>query len=83
MTTLTVTAKGQVTLRRETLRHLKIGPGDKLQIDARPNGEVVLRKASQPGSWDDFVGFFDDPQMPHLTLDEIKRAIEDGWAGTK
>ncbi len=30
MTTLTVTAKGQVTLRKETLQHLKIGPGDKL-----------------------------------------------------
>ena len=32
-TTLTVTAKGQITLRKEVLRHLGIGPGDKIAVD--------------------------------------------------
>jgi antitoxin PrlF len=29
MTTLTVTAKGQITLKQELLRHLNVGPGKK------------------------------------------------------
>ena len=31
--TLTVTAKGQITLRKEVLNHLGVRPGDKLDID--------------------------------------------------
>ena len=31
--TLTVTAKGQITLRREVLTHLGVRPGDELDAD--------------------------------------------------
>ena len=31
--TLTVTAKGQITLRREVLEHLGVRPGDKIDVD--------------------------------------------------
>jgi len=37
MTTLTVTAKGQVTLRKDLLEHLGVGPGDKIKL-IQPNG---------------------------------------------
>jgi bifunctional DNA-binding transcriptional regulator/antitoxin component of YhaV-PrlF toxin-antitoxin module len=35
MTTLTVTAKGQITLKQELLRHLKVSPGQKVEVDCR------------------------------------------------
>jgi hypothetical protein len=36
MSTLTVTAKGQVTLRKDLLKHLGVQPGEKITIDKIP-----------------------------------------------
>lgn len=40
---LTVTAKGQVTLRRSVLGHLGVGPGQKLGVALLLGGRVELR----------------------------------------
>jgi antitoxin PrlF len=45
-TTLTVTSKGQVTLRKDMLRHLGVAPGQKIDIEMLPDrrresGEAV------------------------------------------
>ena len=37
MTTLTVTAKGQVTLKQDLLKHLGVGPGEKIEADKLPD----------------------------------------------
>ena len=42
-TTLTVTAKGQVTLRKEVLRHLGVAPGQKVEMYLLPNGRLEVR----------------------------------------
>ena len=42
MTTLTVTAKGQVTLRKNLREHLGIRLGDKIEVDLLPNGRAEL-----------------------------------------
>jgi hypothetical protein len=47
MSTLTVTATGQVTLRRELLKHLGVQPGEKIAINKLPNGRIEM-KAAQP-----------------------------------
>ena len=41
MSMLTVTAKGQVTLRKDILRHLGVSPGDRITVDKLPDGRVV------------------------------------------
>ena len=38
MTALTLTSKGQVTIRKEVLRHLGVKPGDKILVDMVPGG---------------------------------------------
>jgi bifunctional DNA-binding transcriptional regulator/antitoxin component of YhaV-PrlF toxin-antitoxin module len=43
MTTLTVTARGQVTFRREILQHLGIRPGEKIELALLPDGRAELR----------------------------------------
>ncbi len=53
--TLKVTAKGQVTLRQEVLKHLGVGPGDKLAVDLLPNGKVQIRPAPR-GAIESFFG---------------------------
>jgi len=42
MNTLTVTAKGQVTLRRELLDHLGVRPGDRIDVDKLPDDGIDL-----------------------------------------
>jgi len=81
--TLTVTAKGQVTLRKDVLRHLGVEPGKKVEIDLLPNGRVELRAAKKTGSIENFFGSLYRPGTKALTLEEIKEAIEKGWAGER
>jgi bifunctional DNA-binding transcriptional regulator/antitoxin component of YhaV-PrlF toxin-antitoxin module len=40
MTVLTVTSKGQVTLKRDVLRHLGVKPGEKIEVDLLPDGKL-------------------------------------------
>jgi bifunctional DNA-binding transcriptional regulator/antitoxin component of YhaV-PrlF toxin-antitoxin module len=81
MTTLTVTAKGQVTLRKNLLEHLGIRPGDKIEIDLLPNGRAELHAPRRTGSIEDTFGALYRPATRVLTIEEINEAIEKGWAG--
>jgi hypothetical protein len=38
MTVLTITAKGQVTLKQDLLKHLGVSPGEKIEADKLPDG---------------------------------------------
>lgn len=82
MPTLTVTAKGQVTFNKEVMRHLHLHAGDKINVELKPSGEAVIVKQGKT-SWDAVAGMLHDPNGPKLTLEEIKTAIEDGWAGIR
>ena len=46
---LTVTAKGQVTLRKSVLRHLGVKPGDKIEIALLAGGRVELAHTEHHG----------------------------------
>jgi bifunctional DNA-binding transcriptional regulator/antitoxin component of YhaV-PrlF toxin-antitoxin module len=79
--TLTVTAKGQVTLRKDLLAHLGVRPGEKIEVDILPDGRAELRAAKKAGSIEDSFGLLYRPGTKALTIDEINEAIEKGWAG--
>lgn len=83
MTTLTVTARGQVTFRKEVLQHLGIRPGEKIELDLLPNGRGVLKAAGQTGAITDFVGLLAGRTKKVATIDEINAATTQGWAGKK
>jgi hypothetical protein len=83
MTTLTVTAKGQVTLKREFLEHLGVGPGQKVEVTALPGGALQIRAPRRTGRISDLFGMFHDPNGPKLTIEEINDVIADGWAGLR
>ena len=80
-TKLTVTAKGQVTLRRDLLVHLGVRPGEKIEVDLLPDGRAELRAIKKTGSIKDTFGVLYRPGTRALTIEEINRAIEKGWAG--
>jgi antitoxin PrlF len=80
---LTITAKGQVTFRKEVLRHLGAGPGQKVEVDLLPNGRVELRAAKTKGSIEDFFGALQRPDTRPLTIEEMNEIIADSWAGRR
>jgi antitoxin PrlF len=84
MTMLTVTAKGQVTLKKDLLKHLGVKAGDKVVLTLLPGGEVAIR-AEHPKKHDisELFGMFYDPNGPKLTIEEIKQATEEAWAGAR
>jgi AbrB family looped-hinge helix DNA binding protein len=82
-TILTVTAKGQVTLRKEILRHLGVTPGQKLEVDLLPDGRLELRAAKSAISIEDFFGCLHQPGTTPLSIDEINEIIAEAWAGRR
>ena len=88
MATLTVTSRGQVTFRKEVLRHLGIKPGEKLEIDLLPGGQAALRPARKKGKIEDFFGCLARKTNVKLTIEEMNDAIakagaKAGMAGLK
>ncbi len=82
MTQLTVTARGQVTFRKEVLQHLGIKPGDKMELDLLPGGKGVLRAAKPAGTMEGFVGLLAGKTTKVASLEEIDQAIAQAWADT-
>jgi bifunctional DNA-binding transcriptional regulator/antitoxin component of YhaV-PrlF toxin-antitoxin module len=81
MATLTITAKGQITLKQELLRHLNAAPGQKVEVEKQPDGRLIVQTAQQTGSIADFSGCLAQKDGPKLTIEQIKKITEDAWAG--
>ena len=83
MATLTVTAKGQITLKQELLRHLNVSPGQKVGVDLLPNGRLLVRPAAQKHSIKGFSGYLAKKGTPRYTIAQIKKFTEEAWAGKR
>lgn len=81
MSTLTVTGKGQVTLRKEVLRHLGVEPGQKIDVDLLPGGRIEVRAARRTGKISDIFGMLKREGQPTLSIEQMNEIIEQGWAG--
>lgn len=80
MTTLTVTAKGQVTLRKEILQYLGVQPGQKIELNELPGGRIEVKAARSSGTIDDFIGLLEGRSDKVASLDEINEAAASGWS---
>jgi len=83
MTSLTVTMKGQVTLKRELLQHLGIQPGERIEFDKLPGGELRIRAARPSGTIDCFIGRHAGKVERPLTIEEMNELAASGWTGTE
>ncbi len=81
MATLTVTARGQVTFRKDVLRHLGIRPGERIELDKLPDGRVTLKAMRPVGTIDGFLGLLAGKTTKIPTIDEINDAAAAGWSG--
>jgi bifunctional DNA-binding transcriptional regulator/antitoxin component of YhaV-PrlF toxin-antitoxin module len=83
MTTLTVTAKGQVTLRRDVLEHLGVHPGQKIAVEKLPSGRIEVRAARNAGSISEVFGMLKPKKGRTLSVEEMNRIAARGWAGKR
>lgn len=83
MTTLTVTARGQVTFRKDVLQHLGIRPGDKIELDLLPDGQGLIKGARPSETIAGFVGLLAGKTSKVATIEEMGAAAAGGWAGDK
>jgi AbrB family looped-hinge helix DNA binding protein len=81
MVTLKVTAKGQITLKKEVLDHLGLKAGDDVEIDLLPEGEGNIRAARGTRNIESLFGMFAHKAVRPYTIEEINEAIEAGYAG--
>lgn len=83
MASLAITAKGQVTLKRDLLQHLGIKPGERIEFEKLPNGELRVRAARSTGTIDGFLHVLDGKvklKKP-LSIKEMNDIAAASWAG--
>lgn len=83
MSTLTITARGQVTLRKDVLQHLGIKPGEQMAFDKLPGGELRLRVAKPTGSIQNFIGLLAGNTTKTLSIEEMNAIAANAWADKK
>ena len=83
MSKLTVTAKGQVTLRKDVLKHLGVQPGEKIAVEKLPDGRIELKAERATGKISDVFNFLKQKNGPSLSIEEINETARRGWAGRR
>lgn len=81
MTTLTITARGQVTFKKEILQHLGIRPGGKIELDLLPDGRGIIKAVRPGGTMNDFIGLLAGKTEKVATIEEINVATAQAWVG--
>ncbi|MGE8104647.1 AbrB/MazE/SpoVT family DNA-binding domain-containing protein [Allorhizobium sp. NPDC080224] len=81
MTKLSITAKGQVTLRKEVLQHLGLRPGDKVAVDLLPDGRAALSAVRSERTFADLAQMLEGRTNGRsLSVDELNEAIASAGA---
>lgn len=80
MNAVTITTKGQITLRKELLRHLGVHPGDKICLDKLPDGRIAIRPLTGTGKISDIFGMLKREGQRTISIEDMNEIIEKGWA---
>lgn len=83
MSTLTITAKGQVTLRKDVLKHLGVQPGEKVTVEKLPDGRIEMKAERPTGKISDVFDFLKREKGRSLSIEEINEIAKRGWAGKR
>ena len=83
MSTLTITAKGQITLGRALPEHLGVRSGEKITVEKLPDGRIEVRAARPTGKISDVFNFLKRENGPSLSIEEINKIAARRWAGRR
>ena len=83
MSTLTITAEGQVTLDKDLLNHLGVGRGERITVEKLSDGRIELKAERPAGKISDVFNFLKRGNGPSLSIEDINDATGRGWTGRK
>jgi bifunctional DNA-binding transcriptional regulator/antitoxin component of YhaV-PrlF toxin-antitoxin module len=83
MGTLTITSKGQVTLRKDLLTHLGVSPGEKIAVDKLPDGRIEMKAVRPPGKISEVFNLLKKKNGRSLSVEEIGEIAKQGWIGKR
>jgi bifunctional DNA-binding transcriptional regulator/antitoxin component of YhaV-PrlF toxin-antitoxin module len=78
---LTVTSKGQISLKKNVLQHLGVHPGARLDVRKLPNGRIEIRAVRPRGKISDVFGMLKREGQRTVSIEEMNEVIAKGWAG--
>ena len=82
MTTLTITSKGQVTFRKDLLKHLNSRPRGRFDVHLLAGGRLEV-KAVPSGSIEGFICLLAGKTTKVASINEINAAAAEGWQGKR
>jgi bifunctional DNA-binding transcriptional regulator/antitoxin component of YhaV-PrlF toxin-antitoxin module len=77
MAALKLTARGQVTFRKDVLKHFGVKPGDRIDLDLLPGGIGRIRATKKKGRIEDVFGMLAGKTDVKLSIEEMNDAIGD------
>lgn len=83
MSILTVTTKGQVTFRKDVLKHLGVHPGEKITVDKLPDGRIEVKAARPTGRISAVFNFLKRENGPSLSIEDMNEVAAEAWAGKR
>jgi len=78
---VTITANSQLPLGQSELHHLGIQPGDRIELNHLPDGELLLKPAKAKKNSMPFIGRHAGKVKKPITIEEMNETIAAGWAG--
>ncbi len=72
-----------MTFRKDVLQHLGIKPGDQIEFDKLPGGELRVRAARPTGSIKGFVGLLAGSTGKVMSVEEMNEITAASWAVKK
>ncbi|MBC7667162.1 MAG: AbrB/MazE/SpoVT family DNA-binding domain-containing protein [Gemmatimonadaceae bacterium] len=79
---LSITAKGQITLKRSVLDHLGVRPGQKVGVNLLPNGRVEIASTDDRApKLSSLRGLLKRSEQRVVSLEDMQDAIEAGACG--
>ena len=84
MTTLSVTAKGQITLKRDLLQHIGIQQGQKVEVVKLPDGELRIKAKQQSQPISSIFGLLKVKTAGKIvSIEEMNQLVAEGWTDNK
>src|ERR1700692_2198623 len=71
MATLNISAKGQITLDEDLLKHLGMRPGQQITIEKLSDGQIVMKAFRPTGKISDVFGRLKRKDGPCLSIEEM------------
>lgn len=83
MATLTITAKGQITLKKALLESIGARPGDQVEVEPDALGGLRIKPVKRKTvTWSELAGMLKRPDhIPPVTIEQMNETIARGWAG--